>query len=192
MQGRVRSVGRVRASNAGHSAAIFLEGTAVERVHSFDLMTHSYSHGQVGLLQRLYAGRLTTHAGDSARTLLRFAADLERTGEPKCDVWFIDGRHTGDGPTLDMTNAIFSSHNRTLLFADDCTHHWRDVRMAFDRLLAERRLVTYTSTRGEPLLPEHIYDRKAQSGVCAARVAPGRAGCQPTDGRAVRSGRVQL
>ena len=59
--------------NAGHSAAIWLEGTSVRHLHSFDIMDHSYSAAQVALLQRLYPGRLTMHRGNSFATLRQYA-----------------------------------------------------------------------------------------------------------------------
>ena len=104
--------------NAGHSAALWLENTAVEHLHSFDVLDHPYSKAQVELVSRLYPGRFTMHGGDSRRTLPQFASQLksmpvhERSPQhgSLCDLWYIDGGHVGVLPAADMGNAIRSSH----------------------------------------------------------------------------------
>ena len=158
--------------NAGHSAALWLENTAVEHLHSFDVLDHPYSKAQVELVSRLYPGRFTMHGGDSRRTLPQFASQLksmpvhERSPQhgSLCDLWYIDGGHVGVLPAADMGNAIRSSHNGTTMVCDDCTNHWAYVKNSFKELQKRNKL-------GDPWpIPMFQYYKSNKAGWCAGLV----------------------
>ena len=117
--------------NVGHGSSILLEGTQVEVVHSFDLLANAWSTAAVQMIQHLFPGRFVMHQGNSQVSVQRYAADVEAGRAPRCDLWYIDGLHTGDGPRRDMVNALAASHNGTIMFADDCTRHWVAVLNGF-------------------------------------------------------------
>ena len=103
--------------NAGHSAALWLEGTQsqVEHVVSFDMLDHPYSAAMQQLLTALYGEkRISWHGGDSTKTVAAFAARVASGEEPPCDLWYIDGGH---GPVVaaDTVNALKSSYNGTIV-----------------------------------------------------------------------------
>ena len=143
--------------NAGHSAAIWLEGTDVREVHSFDLFSHTYSNASARLVSALYPGRFKLHPGNTLRTVHHFAA----RASTKCDLWYIDGGHVGNVPASDMLNALASSHNQTLLIADDCSRKWMAVRGAFESLEKDG------SVRPHETLRLRTYDAVAGAGWCA-------------------------
>ena len=60
--------------NAGHSAAVLLEGTGVRHLHEFDLMTQPYSNASAAHARARYPGRFTMHRGNSRQTLREHAA----------------------------------------------------------------------------------------------------------------------
>ena len=117
--------------NVGHGSSILLEGTQVEVVHSFDLLANAWSTAAVQMIQHLFPGRLVMHQGNSQVTVQRYADEVKAGRAPRCDLWYIDGLHTGDGPRKDMVNALASSHNGTIILADDCTRHWVAVLNGF-------------------------------------------------------------
>ena len=80
--------------NAGHSAAVLLEGTEVRQLHEFDLMTQPYSNASVGHARARYPGRFAMHRGNSRQTLREHAARVKRGEETACSLWFLDGAHS--------------------------------------------------------------------------------------------------
>jgi hypothetical protein len=129
---RARSFARAVGFNAGHGAAIWLEGTDVQALHSFDLPLSPYSNGARNLSRALYPGRISFHDGYSTSTLKQFVTDVHSGAAPRCDLWYIDGGHTGSVPSHDLDHAMHSSHNGTIVIMDDCTRHWGAVLKAWD------------------------------------------------------------
>eukprot|EP00966_Prymnesium_polylepis_P089372 2069123-Prymnesium_polylepis.1 len=106
--------------NAGHSAAIWLEGTRAV-VKSFDLLTLPYSCGSRAFLEGMYPGRIELHGGNSIKTVRRYAERVLDGKAPACDLWYIDGAHMGHIPTLDLRNAMAAAADGAIFIADDCT-----------------------------------------------------------------------
>ena len=89
--------------------------------------------------------------------------------------------HVNSGPSSDFRNALLASHNRTLLFADDCTWHWRAVRQAFKDHIDAGLLVPFSVHRNgslgsdrsgaENIVPANMYYKHSKSGWCAGIVA---------------------
>ena len=107
----------------------------------------------------------------------KHAERVEAGHEPPCDVWFIDGLHTGFGPYLDLRNAHRAAHNHTLVFADDCTNRFPAVRHAWHVLMDEGRL------RGAP---GHVINSNGESDGSSGRVtqgvpSPGQPGLNKSD-----------
>ena len=125
--------------NAGHGAALWLDGTDVERLMSFDLPMITYTPHAVGarqLANATFPGRVVFHDGDSIPTLHAYAADVKAGKALPCDLWYIDGQHQGKWPHLDLEHAIAASHNGTLLIMDDCTAKWPAVVSGWVKALA--------------------------------------------------------
>ena len=150
--------------NAGHSAALWLEGTQsqVEHVVSFDMLDHPYSAAMQQLLTALYGEqRISWHGGDSTKTVAAFAARVASGEEPPCDLWYIDGGH---GPVVaaDTVNALKSSYNGTIVLWDDCTRKWKSPLEAYRSQLAAGTI------RHSTALPTKIYMKASGNGFCAA------------------------
>ena len=129
------------------SAAIWLEAPSVARLHSFDMAQEPYSESSQAFVHQMYPGRLTFHRGDSTVTMPRHAADVEAGRQPPCDLWFIDGGHSGKVPASDLEHAWRASHNGTLVVADDCTGRFQDVRNAWRAMLAAGKIAPLNGTR---------------------------------------------
>jgi len=103
--------------NAGHSAVLWLEGTAA-RVQEFDLLSLPYSQASRDFILRRYPGRTSFHVGDSVATVgLHARRVLKGTAAP-CDLWLIDGDH-GIHAKADFLNALGASRAGTIVVADD-------------------------------------------------------------------------
>ena len=124
--------------NAGHGAALWLEGTDVKTLQSFDLPMNKHATGARELARAIYApGRVTFHDGSTKATLEPFVKQVQNGELPPCDLWYIDGLHTniqGWGPAFDMAKALGASHAGTVMIADDCTRKWPAVSNGWDML----------------------------------------------------------
>jgi len=127
--------------NAGHGTTIWLEGTDVEVVHSFDIMVDAWSAGAAQLISSLYPGRHVMHAGDSIHAVPAWWRQQRNanTAVP-CDLWYIDGAHVGSRPYQDLVNALHTSRNGTIVIADDCTRYWGAVLAGWGKMLLTEKV----------------------------------------------------
>ena len=133
--------------NAGHSAVIWLEPPSTATLHSFDLGSEPYSQSSQAFVHALYPSRLTFHAGDTVATLPVHASLVEHGKAPPCDLWYIDGWHSGNVPMSDLKHAWRSSHNGTVVIADDCTGRFKDVRKAWHDMQQQGKILAHDSNR---------------------------------------------
>lgn len=133
--------------NAGHSAAIWLEPPSTVTLHSFDLAAEPYSQSSQAFVHRLYPSRLTFHPGETTATLPQHASLVEEGKQPPCDLWYIDGGHSGKVPMSDLTHAWRSSRNGTTVIADDCTGRFKDVRKAWHDLEQQGKILAQDANR---------------------------------------------
>lgn len=164
---------RVLPRNAD-SAAIWLQPPSVARLHSFDMAVEPYSQSSQAFVHALFPGRLTFHRGDTMATLPKHAALVEAGRERPCDLWFVDGGHSGRVPYSDLEHAWRSAHDGTVIVADDCTGRFQDVRNAWHRMLSEGKIVPLNGTRmhdgGSGRLTQHA--PSPGQPVPSARVRP--------------------
>ena len=66
----------------------------------------------------------------------RYVARVDAGLEPRCDVWFVDGRHNGAFAVRDLRNALLSASHGATIIADDCTRRFPAVPAAWRSLLA--------------------------------------------------------
>ena len=154
--------------NAGHSSAIWLEGTGVQVVHSFDVLVDAWSTGAVQLIGSLYPGRHVMHQGDSIYSIPRWWKSQLRAGKKPCDLWYIDGKHTSAWPYEDMYHAYAASRNGTTMVADDCTRFWGFVLQGWEQMKTKGLVRTPTTFPGKRFYPPHKYGKS--SGFCAGVV----------------------
>lgn len=101
--------------NVGHSTAVWLTANPTAHVHTFDLLKTRAGQTAYALLSARFAGRLTMHAGDSARTV-----PLANLREP-CDLVHVDGRHDYFYTVGDCLNLLRHTRAQALfLFDDQC------------------------------------------------------------------------
>ena len=160
--------------NAGHGTSIWLEGTDVETVHSFDLLTNPWSTASATLVKAMYPGRFYMYQGDSVKSVARWN-EMREPSAPKCDLWLVDGKHTGREPIIDMRNALASSRNGTTMIADDCHRHYAAVLNAWQKLLNDGSVRhPETFVRKHFQLPaksgERFGSQSGGSGFCAGVV----------------------
>jgi len=136
--------------NAGHGAAIWLEGTDV-KLKSFDLLMTNWSAAAIQFNQAIYPGRTEWFPGNSAVTLPKYAEAVRAGKAERCDLWYIDGAHVGSLPFHDMKSAHESSRNGTVMIADDCTRFWGAV------LTGVARMAAADLTRHSPSIPHKSY-----------------------------------
>ena len=155
--------------NAGHGAAMWLEGTGVERLQSFDLPSYPYAVGARNLSMSMYPGRVAFHDGDSRTTVAEYASAIAKGLERPCDLAYVDGNHQRIFPLADIVNSLRSSHNGTILIADDCTRHWPAVPTAYDTAVQNGHLRPMREVIPNDVLPTKFsYNR---TGWCAGVVA---------------------
>ena len=168
--------------DAGHGAAIWLEGTEVERLNSFDLPFFSFApYAMAGraLVDALYPTRVVLHDGNSDDTVRAHSLKVQAGAERPCDIWFIDGSHQGRMPAKDLENALGSAaRNRTVVIADDCTRRWKDVYNAWAAFYSRNAMKPYSlpdesvqSSRAWAVLPSTTYTylsyNRQSTGWCA-------------------------
>jgi hypothetical protein len=104
--------------NAGHSTALWLSANPTATIDTFDLFSlhqHGFKTPNLHLLQRLFPGRITAHAGDSLKMIP--AASLSAP----CDLVHVDGRHSYLNTLWDAVNFMRKAHPSALyLFDDQC------------------------------------------------------------------------
>jgi hypothetical protein len=160
--------------NAGHGAAVWLEGTGVKLLQSFDLPLNAPAVGARNLSRALYPGRIQFHEGPTKQTLAPFVESVLSGQTPPCDLWYIDGLHTYQyrehyGPGNDMASAVRASRNGTIIIADDCTNHWAAVSGSWKQLLHPERVPHVVPNRVPwSVLPSRMAYNK--TGWCAGEV----------------------
>ena len=112
------------------------------------------------------------HDGNSKLTLPPFVDSVRKGQTPPCDLWYIDGLHTHShnmhyGPYDDMRQALQTSHNGTILIADDCTRKWAAVTNGWQRLTAGTRSAVTRISLWDVLPERSSYNK---TGWCAGRV----------------------
>ena len=101
--------------NVGHSAAVWLLANERLKLETFDLFDTAMSNAALHHLQGLFPGRITAHAGDSQRTVLR-----ARVSAP-CDIVHVDGRHRYEPVVRDfLSMRRHASPRAHYLFDDQC------------------------------------------------------------------------
>ena len=104
--------------NAGHSTALWLSANPTATIDTFDLFSPQltgFMRPNLHLLQRLFPGRVTAHAGNSLRTIP--AANLTAP----CDLVHVDGRHSYTNTLWDTVNLMRkASPSALFLFDDQC------------------------------------------------------------------------
>jgi hypothetical protein len=104
--------------NAGHSTALWLSANPTATIDTFDLFSPhltGFMRPNLLLLQRLFPGRVTAHAGNSLRTIP--AANLTAP----CDLVHVDGRHSYTNTLWDTVNFMRKASPSALyLFDDQC------------------------------------------------------------------------
>ena len=126
--------------NAGHSAHIWLRQIPNAHLHIFDLLGLPHSRASAAFLHATHPRRATFHVGDSITTIARYARQVANGTSSPCDLWFIDGAHTGDTPRLDLEHALASARPGAVVVADDVTVGWFAVKRPWDALIKTRRL----------------------------------------------------
>lgn len=102
--------------NGGHSSDTFLSNNKNSKVTSFDLGVHEYVKLGKKYINDTYPGRHTLILGDSRVTIPEF---IEKNGDKKFDLIFIDGVHEDDVPISDLLNCRKLAHTKTILIMDD-------------------------------------------------------------------------
>ena len=112
--------------NAGHSAAVILEGSGIRLLHEFDIMTQPYSNASCDHFERHYAHRFRMHRGNSRHTLREFARKVASGEEAGCDLWFLDGAHSRLF-ARDLPNALAAAVPGAVLMVDDVSSRFPKV-----------------------------------------------------------------
>lgn len=110
--------------NAGHSALRFLAQSKAT-VYEFDLCEHPYSQPAAAYLDGKYPGRLHLTCGDSRTTLPAFRASYP---DIRCDLIIVDGGHSFEVATSDLSNLAKMASENALVSVDDtpCSASWCD------------------------------------------------------------------
>jgi hypothetical protein len=151
--------------NAGHSSSVWLEDTAVEEAHLFDMFDHTYSAGMRDLVASVFPGKAHFHAGNSIETVAEFARRVKAGEQRRCDLWYIDGGHTGRTPKIDLKHALQASHNGTIMLFDDCSRKWGAVYNAFNEGLRDG---TIRLSSDQTALPRKTFFGAIKNGWCGA------------------------
>lgn len=106
--------------NAGFSSYAFLSASPLVHVTSFDLAEHEYVSMAKEHIDAEFPERHTLIAGDSRQTIPLFA-DSETNGT--FDLIFIDGGHTYEVASADISNMKRLAHEGTVLIFDDLLPH---------------------------------------------------------------------
>lgn len=120
--------------NAGHSALRFLvESNA--HIYEFDLGEHPYSNTSATFLQNEFPQRLTLTWGDSTKTIPQFHKDHPHV---QCDLIVVDGGHSLEVATADLTNFMAMASAEHILVIDDTPckgHHCKGPTMAWKTMI---------------------------------------------------------
>ena len=112
--------------NAGHSAAVILEGSGIRLLHEFDIMVQPYSNASCDHFERRYTHRFRMHRGNSRHTLREFARKVSSGEEAGCDLWFLDGAHSRLF-ARDFPNALAAAAPGAVLMVDDVSSRFPKV-----------------------------------------------------------------
>ena len=126
--------------NAGHSALLWLRQRASARLVVFDLFGLPHSLASLAFVRGVYPGRVTAIPGNSRVTVTAFADQVANGTQAPCDIWFVDGDHTGETPRVDLWNAVRASRAGAVVIADDVTTGWFAVKRTWDRLVSAGHL----------------------------------------------------
>ena len=132
--------------NAGHSAAVILEGSGIRLLHEFDIMVQPYSNASCDHFERRYTHRFRMHRGNSRHTLREFARQVASGDEAGCDLWFLDGAHSRLF-ARDLPNALAAAVPGAVFMVDDVSSRFPKVQHVWygavgKRQLAQRRCST--------------------------------------------------
>lgn len=105
--------------NAGHGTVAMLLANPKLTVYSFDIMKFNYSKPIHTMISHYFQERYTMFAGDSMRTIPKFAAGVVAGKYPKCDIVLVDGDHTEAGAYSDISNFASVTKCNSTLFLDD-------------------------------------------------------------------------
>ena len=121
--------------NAGHSAIVWLHGSAAV-LKEFDVGPMKgvpWHNGSRAFIEAIYPSRVQFFIGDSRETVAHYAKRVAAGLEPPCDLWYVDGLHSDNGPSADLHNALRASSPRAYVIADDCTRRFIAVKTAFNQ-----------------------------------------------------------
>jgi len=124
---------------AGHSAAVMLEATGVQRLHEFDLMAQPYSNASRDHALRRYPGRFELHEGNSRHTVKSFGAEVRAGRAAACNLWFLDGAHSRLF-ARDLPNALAAAAPGALFMVDDVSSRFPKVQKVWQDYVAKGKL----------------------------------------------------
>ena len=96
---------------------LWLHSAPRATLHVFDLFGLPHSLASRSLVRAAYPGRVHFHEGDSRVTVAAFARRVANGTTAPCDLFFVDGAHTGRTPRHDFNNAIRASRPGALVVA---------------------------------------------------------------------------
>jgi hypothetical protein len=168
---------------------LWLHSAPRATLHVFDLFGLPHSLASRSLVRATYPGRVHFHEGDSRVTVAAFARRVANGTTAPCDLFFVDGAHTGRTPRHDFNNAIRASRPGALVVADDVTVGWNAVKAPWEELVRTRRLIDEKCAEqilcatGRRAVP----GRKARLGVWLEDETPLRPCARPRNDARTRS-----
>ena len=157
--------------NGGHSAAVFLSAAGRRaKMVSFDLAEFDYSETAQRLVGALYPDQLRLIVGRSETTVPRFS---KRHGRA-CDLFSVDGDHSYEGTSRDISNAVGATRPGGTLILDDMQNP--GPRRAFEESVRRGWLVAPKCVDGVPIDVSYVHRfdssnvRRLNMSWCSARV----------------------
>ena len=126
--------------NAGHSAAVMLEGSGIRLLHEFDIMVQPYSNASCHHFERRYSHRFRMHRGNSRHTLREFARQVASGDEAGCDLWFLDGAHSRLF-ARDLPKALAAAVPGAVFMVDDVSSRFPKVQHVWYGAVGKRQLL---------------------------------------------------
>ena len=127
--------------HAGHSAALWLEGTYA-KLHEFDLLSLPYSADMRRFIEARYKGRAQFYIGEPSHTMAAHAALVKAGREPGCDIWFLNGdRRNVTRVQADLDNALAGSRRGATVVMDDAlSAQFPVVKAMWEKAVASGRI----------------------------------------------------